>query len=381
MHRTCKASIRELKKLLLGCVLPMGMLAASPVQAQSTDLMIEGAKHCTRQLPRYERQYGIPTHLLSAIASTESGRYHKGLNIKVPWPWTINADGAGYYLDSKSEAIAMVRKLQSRGVKSIDVGCMQVNLMHHPMAFGSLEEAFDPEHNVAYAASFLRSIYQEESSWKKAAAFYHSRTPSRGGEYVGHVYNSWYSIVDKLRMAQVEVPSSSLTAMNDMKRSVGDTSSFTSSGRPYGSNSVIVAGQKQSTSAYSRPSAMKVARLPEQKGQKVSAYRSPRMNSIQVTNADDRRRNGIMVVTPDIKVVDADGKRTASNIPVSNAAIRAPKTITVAQVSPTSSPVAYATNAAPTITSAVQAAQQSPSAGGMVVATGKRPGPSFIFND
>src|SRR5579871_5842432 len=102
------------------------------------DPLIEGAKLCTSHLPRYEREYGIPTHLLSAIASTESGRYHEGLKLKLPWPWTINAEGKGYFFKNKEDAIAAVKKLRSHGIQKIDVGCMQVNLYHHPDAFSSL---------------------------------------------------------------------------------------------------------------------------------------------------------------------------------------------------------------------------------------------------
>src|SRR5271170_2358834 len=94
-------------------------LAFVPVSqsfAVQTDPMIEGAKLCTRHLPRFEREYAIPTHLLSAIASTESGRYHEGLGMKLPWPWAINANGKGYYFDSKEDAIAAVRKLRAHGV-------------------------------------------------------------------------------------------------------------------------------------------------------------------------------------------------------------------------------------------------------------------------
>ena len=40
----------------------------------------------------------------------------------------------------------------------MDVGCMQVNLYHHAHAFSSLDNAFDPQSNVDYAARFLRSI-------------------------------------------------------------------------------------------------------------------------------------------------------------------------------------------------------------------------------
>ena len=44
----------------------------------------------------------------------------------------MNAEGVGTYYPSKAAAIAAVEALQARGVQSADVGCMQVNLLHHP---------------------------------------------------------------------------------------------------------------------------------------------------------------------------------------------------------------------------------------------------------
>ena len=167
----------------------MAVACFGAAPAYATDDLIEGAKLCTRQLPHFEREYGIPTHLLSAIASTESGRYHAGLGLKVPWPWTINVEGKGYFFPSKQEAMAAVHKYQARGIQSIDVGCMQVNLYHHPHAFSSLDQAFEPQSNVAYAASFLRGLYEDERSWKKAAADYHSKTPNLGSQYASIVYD------------------------------------------------------------------------------------------------------------------------------------------------------------------------------------------------
>ena len=35
---------------------------------------------------------------------------------------------------------------------------MQVNMMYHPDAFNSLEEAFDPSTNVSWAASWLKKL-------------------------------------------------------------------------------------------------------------------------------------------------------------------------------------------------------------------------------
>ena len=76
-----------------------------------------------------------------------------------------------------------MRALQAQGVRSIDVGCMQVNLMHHPNAFASLDAAFDPTANALYAARFLNTLYGISGSWVQATAAYHSQTPAIGADY------------------------------------------------------------------------------------------------------------------------------------------------------------------------------------------------------
>ncbi len=186
-----------------------GVWLLSPASASAAfndDTLVEGAKLCTRYLPRHERQYGIPVHLLAAIASTESGRFHKALGLNLPWPWTINVEGKGYFYDTKQEAIDAVRKLQARGFQSIDVGCMQVNLFHHPFAFASLDQAFDPAYNVAYAAQFLKKNFEDEGSWRKATADYHSRTPMYGEQYAQLVFGAWSRIINKVADARAGRP-------------------------------------------------------------------------------------------------------------------------------------------------------------------------------
>lgn len=119
----------------------------------------------------------LPANLLSAIGRVESGRLDaRDGNLKA-WPWSINAEGRGYVFNTKAEAITAVLALQARNVTSVDVGCMQVNLMYHPSAFASLDEAFDPVVNVRYAARFLSQLFAETGDWNAAAAFYHSKTP------------------------------------------------------------------------------------------------------------------------------------------------------------------------------------------------------------
>ncbi|MDE2197458.1 MAG: lytic transglycosylase domain-containing protein [Rhodospirillales bacterium] len=145
---------------------------------------------CRAAIATVERGSGIPPQLMAAIAHVESGR-PDGRGGVQPWPWTINAEGEGHYYASESEAIAAVRALQARGVRSIDVGCMQVNLMHHPNAFGTLEQAFDPLANARYAARFLNQLYAQTGSWPQATADYHSATPALGADYQRKVAAVW----------------------------------------------------------------------------------------------------------------------------------------------------------------------------------------------
>ena len=84
-----------------------------------------------------------------------------------------------------------MQALQERGVRAIDVGCMQVDLLHHPRAFASLDEAFDPAANVAYAARFLSRLFGQTNSWAQAAAFYHSTTPELAEAYARQVLAVW----------------------------------------------------------------------------------------------------------------------------------------------------------------------------------------------
>lgn len=168
------------------------MLTSGSVHA--SDIMLRHSAQCIQAFSQAEQQYGIPKYLLMAVANTESGRYHKGLKRLIPWPWTTNIAGKGAYHDSIHDAMTQVRRAQQTGTQSIDVGCMQINLKHHPDAFTNLMDAFNPVKNVNYAASFLRRNYDELHSWPKAIAAYHSRSPSRGYGYYAKVKDRWRDV-------------------------------------------------------------------------------------------------------------------------------------------------------------------------------------------
>ena len=145
---------------------------------------------CEAYIHHFERQHGIPHNLLRAISRIESGRNIAGQGT-VAWPWTINANGKPYVLNTKAEAIAKVRELRSKGITSIDVGCMQINLRHHPGAFASLEEAFDPQKNIAYAAQFLKEKMETQGNWQNAVAHYHSASSIHNQPYKNKVMAVW----------------------------------------------------------------------------------------------------------------------------------------------------------------------------------------------
>lgn len=148
------------------------------------------ANHCATYITQHEKKHNIPEGLLHAISKVESGRKDPKGGV-MAWPWTVNAQGQGYYFPSKDAAIAAVREMQRKGISSIDVGCMQVNLHHHPKAFANLESAFDPAQNVAYAARFLTGLKKEHASWHKAVARYHSANPLHHIPYQKNVMQAW----------------------------------------------------------------------------------------------------------------------------------------------------------------------------------------------
>lgn len=138
---------------------------------------------CAAAIRAEERRRDYPVDLLFAIALVESGRYDERRRADTPWPWTVTAGGRGRFFSTQAAAAAAIRGLRAEGIESIDVGCMQVNLYYHAEAFASVEDALDPAHNVAYAASFLTDLAARTGSWLAAVGRYHSGTDDNAQRY------------------------------------------------------------------------------------------------------------------------------------------------------------------------------------------------------
>jgi hypothetical protein len=145
---------------------------------------VEQSGLCNAAVRQAEERFHLPPGLLLSVAKAESGRPITSATDIRPWPWTIDADGTGIFVDSKAAAIAWMNALAT-GHSFLDVGCMQVDLRYHPRAFRSLEESFDPVANVNYAAQLLMDLYHGEAAgnWDVAVGLYHSHTAMLAAEY------------------------------------------------------------------------------------------------------------------------------------------------------------------------------------------------------
>ncbi len=157
---------------------------------------------CSAAIREAGIEYDVKHDLLQTISAVESGQWDYQQNKYVAWPWTVNAGGKGYYYSSREEAVDAVKKFQKQGYKSIDVGCMQINLKYHGEAFNSVEEALDPYKNVRYSAKFLRSLYDRlGKSWEKASKRYHSANPQKAEAYVKRLQKRFA----KIKLADAKV--------------------------------------------------------------------------------------------------------------------------------------------------------------------------------
>ncbi|MBX6742977.1 MAG: lytic transglycosylase domain-containing protein [Acetobacteraceae bacterium] len=138
---------------------------------------------CRRAIAAAEPGSGVPPGLLAAIALVESGRSDPRSGRIEPWPWSWNVGGESHAAPTREAAVREVSALLAQGRRSVDVGCMQVNLLHHPDAFQGLEDAFDPATNVRYAIAFLKELRARTGNWAEAVANYHSAETERGLAY------------------------------------------------------------------------------------------------------------------------------------------------------------------------------------------------------
>lgn len=171
------------------------LMLFQPVQARAYDAYADTSMACVNATQKMEKVYQIKKHMLTTISNVETGRWNEKHQQKNAWPWTVNAQGKGMFFDTKAQAVKEVKRLQANGVKSIDVGCMQINLAYHPDAFDNVEEAFDPQTNAEYGAKFLKNLYENNNrDWIKAAMAYHSSVPTKALKYKKKIVSTYETV-------------------------------------------------------------------------------------------------------------------------------------------------------------------------------------------
>jgi hypothetical protein len=165
-------------------VIALISLCSSCVYA-SIDYELRESRKCSSMFSYFERKHNLSANSLYAISLHETAKKHSQHNISVVWPWTVmnNKEGKGHHFKTQNEAIRYVRMQFAAGNNNLDVGCMQINLKHHPDAFSSLDQAFSPRNNIAYGAHFLSENRKKLGSMDKAIGRYHSATEHLAAKY------------------------------------------------------------------------------------------------------------------------------------------------------------------------------------------------------
>lgn len=133
--------------------------AASPAAALTV---------CEEHMIRASKAYDIPVGVLYSVGLTESGRRNS------LQPYALNIAGRPFFGKTRDEAMAEFSASRAKGVKLIDIGCMQINHHYHRDQFPSLEAMFDPATNVEYSARFLKRLKGRHETWTMAVARYHA---------------------------------------------------------------------------------------------------------------------------------------------------------------------------------------------------------------
>jgi len=132
-----------LKQALAASSLTIGMMASCASHAFSLNGTIWTSAETK----------GVDPYLLYAVALAES----KKVNGKVvrPWPWAVNVAGKGYWFSDLREAEAFVDSQLNAGVRNMDIGPLQINVLWHGHRVTNPKELFHLPTAVSVGADIL----------------------------------------------------------------------------------------------------------------------------------------------------------------------------------------------------------------------------------
>ena len=154
-----------------------------PGQPPSAGMIASGGM-CRAALVAAETRYGIPSGLLQAIGIVESGRRNDTTGARLPWPWTINAEGKSHFFDTKRRLSHGCGKLKLEACARSTLAARRSTSCTIPLHLCPWR-AFDPAVNADYAARFLKGLRDTAAggNWMTAVGYYHSQTPQLAEVY------------------------------------------------------------------------------------------------------------------------------------------------------------------------------------------------------
>ena len=133
------------------------------------------------------QQAGVPPLLLYGVALQESAKLYGPYAL--PWPWTLNVQGAPKRYNSYVQAVAGMRSFLALGIRNVDAGIMQVNWGYHRDKLVDPARALDPYPNMSIGARILREQFERTGDWTRAIGGYHSPgNPQRAAAYAALVF-------------------------------------------------------------------------------------------------------------------------------------------------------------------------------------------------
>ncbi len=139
-------------------------------------LLVGWEAQATNIPPKYQQiayQYQIPGVILYAVALAESGMVLKSGKFRA-WPWTLNVAGKPKRYSTRKEAWKAIQYYMAQGVRSIDIGLLQVNWLWNGDKLGNTWSALDPVFNAKTGAKLLHEAFVIKGNWPEAVGHYHS---------------------------------------------------------------------------------------------------------------------------------------------------------------------------------------------------------------
>lgn len=134
-----------------------------------TEVIDATTTNCSKIIGHFEAKYGIPKHLMHAIARVESRCR----------PWAVHHNGSSHQFRQVKTALEFLKTATG----NIQVGCMQLDISSHGKRFKTTEMMMTPYHNIEFAAKLLRRLYKRYGSWERAVSFYHAASPAAQKTY------------------------------------------------------------------------------------------------------------------------------------------------------------------------------------------------------